>query len=983
MQPTDHFGETDRADPVHTLEDFTALRILKIFWSLSGDDFQLNSSSMEEYVVVLGAWLLLLINSRRRCSLPLCFRFMDQDIHRMGRALNLSEDEEQGVIIPLGVWHGESDRQGFFLVGRILSTKPFHPEALKTVLQSAFNLVKGMDFKVIEDNRFLIRFNHVLDLEEDQNPADIDLNWCDFHVLVQGLPLGKMTREMAEFVRNKLGRLCHTLWDLAEGSPPSRPRARNDSHAPIQVFPQPVVSSARRASPTRSVDEDPPRRGSSIFGFTHDLPECTVLIDPTPVSSPQVSATISHPPNPPAPLDPTVQPLHNLLFLSVVRPEPLSPPIPPTKPNQPPPPSENYLFPLPQTSMNLPTLIRNPIPTPNLSQTSPTYRRGCTRSTLCWNCQGLWGLGKCRGLKNLVRTHHPSLVFLAETKCNNSRIEYVKQKLDWFGFGVPSKGKSGGLALLWDKSVSVQLQSFSEHHIDATVLCDDDRDSWRFTGIYGAPEIGNHFQTWSLLSRLSSQSCRPWLCAGDYNEILKRDEKQGGVDRLQWQIQNFRSALQSAGLHDLGFVGSPFTWCNNHAAPDTKRVHLNRACGNPLWSQMFPETTVTHLNSALSDHAPIIISTTGSVVTPTALSRLWRKQGHRLELQIREIKRGPISLEPRRKEIDLRDKLDACSRRRVNAIDRMDEGDRWNDDPAALRRLIERHFSRVFDSDQPSTTEIEKGKEHIACRIDYATAQALAQPFTKEEVVRALFQMAPMKSPGQISLVGGLEHEGTLQGVSVCRNAPPISHLLFVGDTLIFSQASEEAMRGVARKLEIYAQVSGQAINLNKSYVVFSCNVNVALHDLLANILGIRRVAQHDLYLGLPSILGKSQKAVFSSLRDKIWNQISGWNKKMLSQTGKGMLIKAVLQSIPTYAMGVFRLPEGVLRDIQSLCADFWWHNQGHRKVHWIAWDKLCARSVEGGLGFREFLAFNQAMLAKQCWRVFTNPHSLLGRLLP
>ncbi|KAL0316171.1 UNVERIFIED_CONTAM: putative mitochondrial protein [Sesamum radiatum] len=54
----------------------------------------------------------------------------------------------------------------------------------------------------------------------------------------------------------------------------------------------------------------------------------------------------------------------------------------------------------------------------------------------------------------------------------------------------------------------------------------------------------------------------------------------------------------------------------------------------------------------------------------------------------------------------------------------------------------------------------------------------------------------------------------------------------------------------------------------------------------------------------------------------------------------------------------------------------------GHRKVHWIAWDKLCARSVEGGLGFREFRAFNQAMLAKQCWRVFTNPHSLLGRLL-
>ncbi|KAL0301989.1 UNVERIFIED_CONTAM: putative mitochondrial protein [Sesamum radiatum] len=88
------------------------------------------------------------------------------------------------------------------------------------------------------------------------------------------------------------------------------------------------------------------------------------------------------------------------------------------------------------------------------------------------------------------------------------------------------------------------------------------------------------------------------------------------------------------------------------------------------------------------------------------------------------------------------------------------------------------------------------------------------------------------------SLVGRLEHEGILQGLSVCRNAPPISHILFVDDTLIFSQASEEAMRGVARMLEIYAQALGQAINLNKSFVVFSRNVNVALQDLLANSLG-------------------------------------------------------------------------------------------------------------------------------------------------
>ncbi|KAK4415678.1 Crocetin glucosyltransferase, chloroplastic [Sesamum alatum] len=139
----------------------------------------------------------------------------------------------KGVVVPLGVWHGESESQGHFIVGRILSPKPFHDEALRTVLQTAFNPVRGMDFKVLEDNRFLIRFNHILDcnrvlehspwayekcfvivarVEENQNPYEIDLKWCEFHVLVQGLPLGKMTRlplriRVALDVRQSLRRL--------------------------------------------------------------------------------------------------------------------------------------------------------------------------------------------------------------------------------------------------------------------------------------------------------------------------------------------------------------------------------------------------------------------------------------------------------------------------------------------------------------------------------------------------------------------------------------------------------------------------------------------------------------------------------------------------------------------------------------------------------------------------------------------------------
>jgi hypothetical protein len=67
---------------------------------------------------------------------------------------------------------------------------------------------------------------------------------------------------------------------------------------------------------------------------------------------------------------------------------------------------------------------------------------------------------------------------------------------------------------------------------------------------------------------------------------------------------------------------------------------------------------------------------------------------------------------------------------------------------------------------------------------------------------------------------------------------------------------------------------------------------------------------------------------------------------------------------------------------MKTIRAYWWGAEKGKRKVQWIPWNTLILPKALDGLGFKDLRLFNQALLARQAWRLVYFPDSLCARVL-
>ena len=103
------------------------------------------------------------------------------------------------------------------------------------------------------------------------------------------------------------------------------------------------------------------------------------------------------------------------------------------------------------------------------------------------------------------------------------------------------------------------------------------------------------------------------------------------------------------------------------------------------------------------------------------------------------------------------------------------------------------------------------------------------------------------------------------------------------------------------------------------------------------NQWGIFVEAFSERYLGLSTVIGPISSSTFDHIGERVRSKVQGWSEKLFACAGHEILLKLVVQAIPTYSMSTFLLTKKNCKSITSPMAKYIWGSSLDKKaMHWF-----------------------------------------------
>lgn len=166
---------------------------------------------------------------------------------------------------------------------------------------------------------------------------------------------------------------------------------------------------------------------------------------------------------------------------------------------------------------------------------------------------------------------------------------------------------NGRVWICWNPKV-VHVSDMEEHEqaVVCQVLDIQVGITQRLVVVYALNTIEQMRELWSFVEMVA-QRTGPTLIGGDFNAILRSEDRFQGDSVTTADVMDFQNCLQQAALQEVRAVGAVYTWTNNQEGANRICSNIDRCFANKEWLEQYVNVVVERLEKGVSDHCPQLL----------------------------------------------------------------------------------------------------------------------------------------------------------------------------------------------------------------------------------------------------------------------------------------------------------------------------------------------------------------------------------------